>query len=188
MNVSVKKVDAKKQLDVEYPLALILFAILFFFASMPSMAASDREMQESYLRSRASTLMQEGNLSIDHSNHGDKSQEYRGVYYGFLPCADCLGVKTTLSLKHNTNYLLVTQYTKESAREYFEKGKYDWNEETKTLVLTSNKDGSQRKYLIKDDNALIQVNSDGSQMKGAPADKYTLLRSDVAKSREVHIH
>jgi uncharacterized lipoprotein NlpE involved in copper resistance len=145
-------------------------------------------MQESYLRSRATTLMQEGNLSIDHSNHTDKSQEYRGVYYGFLPCDDCLGVKTTLSLKSNTNYLLVTQYTKESAREYFEKGKYNWDDNNKTLVLTSNKDGSKRKYTIKDDNALVQLSSDGLPIKGAAEEKYTLLRSDVAKSREVHIH
>ena len=188
MKVSAKKLDAKKQLEFEYGVVLILFAILFFFASMPTMAASDREMQESYLRSRAATLMQEGSLNVDHSNHTSKSQEYRGVYYGFLPCEDCLGVKTTLSLKNNTNYLLVTQYTKESAREYFEKGKYNWDDDTKTLVLTSNKDGTQRKYSIKDDNALVQLSSDGSPVKGASAEKYTLLRSDVAKSREVHIH
>ena len=188
MKVSAKKLDAKKQLEFEYGLALILFAILFFFASMPSMAASDREMQESYLRSRATTLMQEGSLSVDHGEHVDKSQEYRGVYYGFLPCDDCLGVKMTLSLKNNTNYLLVTQYTKESAREYFEKGKYNWDDDSKTLVLTSNKDGSKRKYIIKDDNALVQLSSDGLPIKGASEEKYTLLRSDAVKSRDVHIH
>ncbi|TXK94332.1 hypothetical protein BMR07_14380 [Methylococcaceae bacterium CS1] len=41
-------------------------------------------------------------LGVDHSKHKkpiDKSQIFRGVYYGYLPCQHCAGIKMTLSLK-----------------------------------------------------------------------------------------
>jgi hypothetical protein len=128
---------------------------------------------------------------MDHSAHaklGEVSQGFRGVFYGFLPCSDCNGIKTTLSLKQNNNYLIVTQQAKESSREFYEKGKYTWDDETKTVVLTPKKDAPTRKFHIENDSTIIQLNDDGSQVSGDKAEKYTLRRSDTVKSREVHIH
>jgi uncharacterized lipoprotein NlpE involved in copper resistance len=84
--------------------------------------------------------------SQKHGNHSkntkivDKNQkQFHGVFYGYLPCEDCDGVQTTLSLKNKNNYLLVTQPAKASSREFFDKGKYIWDEETSTVTLTSRK-------------------------------------------------
>jgi uncharacterized lipoprotein NlpE involved in copper resistance len=119
--------------------------------------------------------------------HVDEKQKFRGVYYGYLPCEDCDGIKSTLSLKNKNNYLLVTQYAKTSTREYFEKGKYVWDDKLSRVTLTSRKDSSIRKYHIKDEGTLILLNSDGTAMK-VDQDKYTLLRGDTVKTRAVHIH
>jgi uncharacterized lipoprotein NlpE involved in copper resistance len=126
----------------------------------------------------------------EHSNHlkpVDKSQQFRGVYFGYLPCKDCAGIKMTLSLKNKKNYLLVTQYAQVSNREYFEKGKYTWDDKSRRVTLISRKDSSIRKFWIKNEGTLIQLTSEGAPMKGNQ-DKYALLRSDKNKSREVHIH
>ncbi len=167
----------KKQLKQN--LLFILSSVLLF-AHLPVMA-------ETLLRARAMTRQHETDHA-NHENHVDKSQEFRGVFYGFLPCNDCLGVKTTLSLKTNNNYLLVTQYTRESAREFFEKGKYTWDDETRTVVLTPRGEGDKRNYVIEDENTLVQLNSDGSRVTGKLADRYLLRRSDTVKSREIHFH
>ena len=79
-----------------------------------------------------------------------------------------------------------------SSRSYFpirviEKGKYTWDDKTRTVFLTPKKDGSKRQYRIEDEGTLIMLNSDGSPMVG-DSDSYTLRRSDTVKSREVHIH
>jgi len=166
-------------------LTLILFSTLL--SAHTAMAATDLSAQENYARALAKNHQPE----TDHSAHLapiDKSLDFHGVFYGFLPCKDCNGIKTTLSLKQNNNYLLVTQSAKESSKEFYEKGKYSWNDENHTVVLTPRTDAAAHQYLIKDEGTLILLNSDGTPMTGGRADSYTLRRSDTAKTREVHIH
>lgn len=166
--------------------------LIFFAALLPVFsnvwAESDKQLQEKTLKAREMIHQKD----MDHSAHAklaDKTEGFRGVFYGYLPCdqADCDGFKMTLSLKQKNNYLLVTQYARASSREYYDKGKYDWDDKKNLLTLTSNKDAGKRLFSIKDDGALIHLNQDGSPMPGSQ-DDYTLERSDKSKSREVHIH
>lgn len=162
-------------------LASFLFSALF--AAAPAMAASDLEAQEGFAKARAKNQHSES----DHAAHQypvDKSQDFHGVFYGYLPCDDCDGVKTTLSLQQKSNYLLVTQPAKESSREIFERGKYNWNDNDRSVVLTPKKEGvSPRRYFIEDQGTLIQLNADGIRME-----RHILQRSDTVRAREVHIH
>lgn len=169
--------------QVKQNLALFVFSGLVS-AFNPVLAASDREMQEEALKALE---MRQHPGHAAHAAPLDKSQEFRGVFYGYLPCKDCDGIKATLSLKGHNNYLLVTQPAKESSKEFYEKGKYTWNDDTRTLVLTANKDSSLRQYRIEDEGTLTQLNADGTLILG-DADDHTLRRSDTVKSRQVHIH
>ncbi|MDP2902346.1 MAG: copper resistance protein NlpE [Methylovulum sp.] len=174
----------KKQLKQN--LTLIFFSTLLS-AYTPAMAESDMQTQEKVLRAREMTYQQK----TDHSAHVtpiDKSLDFHGVFYGYLPCKGCNGIKATLSLKQKDNYLLVTQPAKESSKELYEKGKYSWNDETRTVVLTPRKEATLRQYRIEDEGTLIQLDSDGGLMTGGQEDRYILRRSDTVKSREVHIH
>jgi uncharacterized lipoprotein NlpE involved in copper resistance len=117
----------------------------------------------------------------------EAGQQYRGVFYGYLPCDDCAGVKMTLSLKNKQNYLLVTQYARASNKEYYEKGAYEWDEAKKIVTLISRKKNKKQQYYIEDEGTLIQLNADGHKHQGAQ-DKYTLSRTDKKKSRTLHIH
>ncbi len=166
-------------------LTLIFFSILL--SANTAMAKTDLTAQENYAKALAKIHQKD----VDHTAHTnpiDKSQDFHGVFYGFLPCNDCNGIKTTLSLKQKNNYLLVTQPARDSSKEFYEKGKYTWNEENHTLVLTPRKEATPRQYLIKDEGTIIQLNSDGTQMSEELEESYTLRRSDTVKSREVHIH
>lgn len=162
-------------------LASILFGALFVAA--PAMAASDLEAQEAFAKARSKSLLNESEHAAHHKP-ADTSQDFYGVFYGYLPCDDCAGVKTTLSLQQKHNYLLVIQPARESSREYFERGKYQWNDNDRIVVLTPKKEGiSPRRYYIENEGTLIQLNEHGIRM-----DRHVLQRSDVVKSREVHIH
>ncbi|MGZ5006998.1 MAG: copper resistance protein NlpE [Methylobacter sp.] len=173
---------AKKQLKQN--LALIFFGTLLS-AYHPAMAKTDLEAQESFLRARVNSHQQEDHSA--HVNPIDKSLDFHGVFYGYLPCNDCNGIKTTLSLKQNNNYLLVTQPARESSREFYEKGKYSWDDLNRTVVLTPRNEPTARHYRIENEGTLIQLNNDGSMPKES-TERYTLRRSDTVKSREVHIH
>ena len=151
------------------------------------MSATDLEAQEGYIRALAKNHEREANHAA-HENQTDESRVFHGVFYGFLPCNDCNGIKMTLSLKQKNNYLLVTQPARESSREYYEKGKYSWNDENQTVVLTPKKGGTKtRTYYIENEGTLIQLNDDGTRMT-KEAERYVLRRGDTVKAREVHIH
>lgn len=175
-------------------LALIAFGALIS-AFSPVMAESDMQIQERVLRAREQLNRPQQGEHSEHADHTgqvapvDKSLEFHGVFYGFLPCDDCNGIKNTLSLKQNDNYLLVTQPARDSSKEYYEKGKYVWDEEKKMVTLNPRKGGTVvRHYHIDNEGTLIQLNADGSRISGKQADGYILRRSDTVKNREVHIH
>jgi hypothetical protein len=165
-----------------------LFVSIGLTFTAPSFARSDMEAKEFLAKHRASEIDNEQDHSA-HKNHADQSQIFRGVFYGLLPCSNCLGIKATLSLKQKSNYLLVTQPAKDSAREYYEKGKYTWDEATKMLTLTPKKGGIDTRYFhIDNESTLTLVNADGSKMMNEDPERLTLRRSDMANTREVHIH
>jgi ssDNA-binding Zn-finger/Zn-ribbon topoisomerase 1 len=167
--------------------SLALIFISTFIPAQLIVAATDLTAQDNYLKARIKSLEQ----NTDHANHlkpVEKSQEFHGVFYGFLPCKNCNGIKATLSLKQNNLYLLVTQPAQESSKELYEKGKYTWDDEKHNVTLTPRNDASIKQYYIKDEGTLIQLNDDGTPMKPDQASNYTLRRSDSAKTREVHIH
>ena len=167
-------------------LTLILLSI-FIISFNPAMAKSDKEAMGDVQRARELARQKGGHSK--HMKPVDESQQFRGVYYGYLPCKDCAGIKMTLSLKNKKNYLLVTQYAQESIREFYEKGKYAWDDKSRTVTLTPRKDLSIRKLQIKNEGTLILLTSEGPHMKtGQDKDKYALRRSDTIKAREVHMH
>ncbi len=168
---------------IQQNLALIICSSLFS-VSNPVFAESDMQKQEKVLRARELTHQQHA----EHTAPLEESQVFHGVFYGFLPCADCNGIKATLSLKQKNSYLLVTQPARESTREYYEKGKYHWDEKSQTVTLTPRAGTQLRRYYIENDSTLVQLDDQGKRMTGTGADRYVLRRSDTVKSREVHIH
>jgi uncharacterized lipoprotein NlpE involved in copper resistance len=119
----------------------------------------------------------------NHSKHTGESKIFHGVYYGFLPCKDCEGTKTTLSLKNRNNYLLVTQPAKKSAREFFEKGKYRWDEDAKLITLTSRKKGEIKKYQINDEKRITQLSPEGKSLKSKQKNTSYILHKNEMKQK-----
>ena len=113
------------------------------------------------------------------------SVDWPGVYYGFLPCDDCKGIKATLALNKNNSYILITQFVGKSEREIVEKGKFTSGANSNTLVLTSRDNSTTRQYFV-GENMLIQLDSNGNRFSGKLADRYILRRSDVKESPQSH--
>lgn len=168
------------------PLSFIVFCALLSLLNA-AWAETDKEIQEKALKARE---LSHG--TMDHSAHISpkaSTSQFRGVFYGYLPCHEerCDGIKMTLSLNAKNNYLLVIQPAKPQNRESFEKGKYTWDDNQGTLLLTPNKEAPQRRLAIQDAGTLRYLSNDGTHLTGDP-DRYLLQRSDQADNREMHIH
>lgn len=119
------------------------------------------------------------------THHAQNSLDWPGIYYGFTPCADCNGVKTTLALNKNNSYILITQYVGKSEREFVEKGKFTWGDKSNTIVLTPRNSSTTKHYFV-GENRLIQLDNTGNRISGKLADRYILRRTDIAKSSPSH--
>ena len=115
------------------------------------------------------------------AHKGHESVDWPGIYNGFLPCADCMGLKMSLALNKRGSYVLITQYVGKSPRDFVEKGKYTWDEESSTIVLTSRDKSKIHKYLVGED-MLIQLDEKGNRITGKLADRYILRRNDVTET------
>jgi len=119
------------------------------------------------------------------THHAQSTQEWPGVYNGFLPCDDCKGIKTTLALNNNGTYILMTQFVGKSPRDFVEKGKFAWNADSNTLVLTS-RDGSTKHEYGVDENNLVKLDDNGNRVSGKLAERYILRRNVMPEARQQH--
>lgn len=111
---------------------------------------------------------------INDGHNSRNSLDYEGTYTGTMPCADCSGIYTELTLKGN-DYTLKTVYEgKEDKGEnaFTETGKYAWN--TGGNIITLNNDSTQQ-YQV-GENVLIALDENGKRITGDLAALYVLRR------------
>lgn len=120
-------------------------------------------------------------------HHEHDKLDWPGIYNGFLPCADCIGLKTSLALNKNNSYILITQYTGKSPRDFVEKGKFTWSDKKDKIVLTS-RDGSTTHHFLVGENTLTQLDNNGNRISGKEADRYVLRRTDVTSEPSSSAH
>ncbi len=127
--------------------------------------------------------------AADHSMHSttaDSSSDTAVVsqalivenYSGIVPCADCEGIETSVTLKSDSTYDLHLLYIGRKSKgpgsnEFGESGK--WMKHGADIIhLTGVKDGPS--MYLKTDSSLIQLDMKGEKITGKLADKYELKK------------
>ena len=100
-------------------------------------------------------------------------------YSGILPCADCQGIETSLSLKSDYTYQIHQLYqgrksTGPGSNEISSSGKWMKHGED-TIHLRDVKDAPS--IYIRTDSSLIQLDMQGKRIEGKLADKYILKKN-----------
>src|SRR5699024_3151433 len=106
-----------------------------------------------------------------------QNQAETGMYKGVLPCADCEGIETVITLNDDHTYSKTSTYLKgENSSEFQEKGVYELNNETQIITLIPEKDDNsgQSKLYQLEENHLHFLNRDGEKVEGEMADLYIL--------------
>lgn len=106
---------------------------------------------------------------------GDNSRvslDWEGTYRGILPCADCQGIETTVTLDKNGTCLIRSRYLAKSDRIFSEACTFVWDREGRTIAVSA-KESASRRYLV-GENMLVQLDMQGKRITGLLADKYVL--------------
>ena len=106
-------------------------------------------------------------------DNSETSLDWAGVYTGTLPCADCEGILTTLTLNADLTYKLATTYKGKTITPFIETGKFAWDKGGSSIQLQSADKSSPHRYLV-GENHLKRLSSEGLVITGSLADFYVL--------------
>lgn len=131
---------------------------------------------ESTISAASSTLRPETD-QVDEprlTHSARNSLDWEGNYMGTMPCADCSGIATSLTLNFDGTYSYDQVYLgKGEEGEYKSTGEFVWNSKGDTITL-SDKDDSQQFFV--GENVLMMLDVDGNKVEGEMADNYTLVQ------------
>lgn len=114
--------------------------------------------------------------TVPTGDNSEVSLDWAGTYSGVVPCADCEGIATTLSLRDDKTYRLSTLYEGKSTEPFVREGTFSWYDNGSKVRLEGIRDGAD-KYLVGED-VLFQLDLEGNRITGDLADKYQLRKMD----------
>lgn len=108
------------------------------------------------------------------ADNSKTSLDWNGVYKGVLPCADCDGIETTLTLNADETYVITTLYIGKSDSVYNVSGTFTWDE-TGNKIKLSGVTSAPGEYQV-GEGRLFQLDMDGQRISGDLADLYILAK------------
>ena len=105
------------------------------------------------------------------------SVDYIGTYKGILPCVDCQGLDTELSVNENSTFNLKVKYQGKGEKIYLQKGHFTWNKKGNTIILTDVRNAPNQYFV--NENTLTQLDIYGKKIKGSTAEEYILSKQTV---------
>ena len=119
----------------------------------------------------------ETNRTTNKSIHTPKnSLDWPGIYTGTVPCADCAGIYTQITLKEDNTYSLQTKYLGKGKSGENLKGTFQWNNAETIVTLSGLKEKSGPYLYQVGENRLIQLDKDGKVITGELASNYVLIK------------
>jgi heat shock protein HslJ len=105
------------------------------------------------------------------------SLDWMGTYRGTLPCANCEGIYTELTLNKNKTYDLITRRIgKGDMGVKALSGSFTWNKAGTTVILGGiNKETQPTQYVV-GENTLTQLDLQGKPIDGDLAERYILKK------------
>jgi copper homeostasis protein (lipoprotein) len=112
------------------------------------------------------------------------SLDWSGTYSGVTPCADCPGIRTSVTLHGDGRFERTLFYLERSAAPDRQAGQFAWNASGSAITLQV-PDGDGQQYKV-GENALIHLDRTGNPITGDLAGRYVLhkhLRDPAIENR-----
>jgi copper homeostasis protein (lipoprotein) len=94
------------------------------------------------------------------------SIDWAGSYLGILPCADCQGIKTEITLFEDHTYKMVTQYVGKDEQLFHREGTFAWDDTGGIIALTDVDPMHETNLYRVGENRLFKLDKDGERIRG----------------------
>lgn len=95
-----------------------------------------------------------------------------GTYNGTLPCANCPGIETSITLFSDNSYKLKTLYLESNDAQDVEQGIFKWDK-SENIIQLNNREKTQYKV---GENQIWMLDKSGNMIEGDLAKNYVLLK------------
>ena len=113
-------------------------------------------------------------LTVADFPKANANQEYIGSYIGVLPCGDCEGMETKITINENNTYTKSVQYLGKGTKIFEQKGSFSWNTLGNVIQL-NDVQNAPNQYLVAK-NKLMQLDLEGNIIAGSLAKEYELAK------------
>lgn len=154
----------------------IILTLLFFLTIVSCNTNNDMKFstnERSIYDSNENSSNNLYNIGKTNTNSAKTTLDWVGTYEGILPCSNCAGIKTTVTLNKDESIKITTQYLKQN-KKFENEGYIKWTADNNALYLDT-KDKNRFFYKV-GENKLIVLSEEGEEMKGPLADKYVLIK------------
>ena len=104
------------------------------------------------------------------------SLDWPGVYRGVLPCADCEGIETEITLNADLTYVISLIYLGKNNETFKENGNFKWDEAGAKITLENiDPKAATNQYLV-GENILFKLDINGNRIEGDLKEKYQLKK------------
>nr|WP_320192244.1 copper resistance protein NlpE N-terminal domain-containing protein [uncultured Desulfobacter sp.] len=111
------------------------------------------------------------------SHSSRDSLDWYGTYNGVLPCADCQGIQTRITLLKDNTFTKIVKYLGKENRARFSQGTVLWDDLGSTITLAESQ-GKTGRYKV-GENILFHLDRNGNMITGDSAQKYQLIKNAV---------
>lgn len=102
------------------------------------------------------------------------SVDWPGVYRGTLPCADCPGIDTKVTLRADQTFRIEMVYIDRNVKPFIQDGSFSWYPDGLRIQCVDRKGG--RQLFQVGENQLFQLDGDGNRITGEIADRFVLRK------------
>ena len=149
---------------------IILYFITAFIVSFNSSCDNNSENKSGISKN----INADSSTATAKQHTSSNSLDWDGIYKGTLPCADCEGIETVITLNKDLTYSLKAKYLGKADNEYEEKGTFSWNTDGNSIKLIGVKD-KPNQYLV-GENKIVQLDMNGNKVTGPLAEKHVLVK------------
>lgn len=114
-------------------------------------------------------------VAIDTAHNSRNALDWPGRYNGVLPCADCEGIQTAITLRADGTYERELVYLGKSGQAIRQSGRFAWNAAGSTVTLAL-PEGATQSYQV-GENRLFHLDEAGNRISGDLAARYVLRQS-----------
>lgn len=116
-----------------------------------------------------------GETSADAAHNSRNALDWQGTYIGTTPCADCEGIRTTVTLMQDGTFMRDLIYVGKSGDPMHDTGSFSWNDVGSAITLAPGSQSSQQYQVA--ENRLVHLDRSGNRIAGALADRYVLEKT-----------